>query len=256
MAKRFTDTEKWKRPWFNELPVKAKLVWFYLLDNCDHAGIWPADFGLLSYQMGFSVKPFELKNWFEDKITQFADDKYYIPSFVEFQYGNLNPNNRVHKSILERVEKEGASKPLVSPIIGAMEKDKEMEMEMDKEMDKEMEEEMEEEKEEEKEKQNFDSSFEILYQRYPRKIGKAEGIKRCKRDVKNQADFDALELAISHFVAYHRGKQTEEQYIPHFSTFMSSWRDWCDPETGKGESFSGSSGIDWSKVFKPKEGAA
>ena len=125
MAKRFTDSEKWKRPWFRKLSVEAKLTWFYLLDQCDHCGVWYADFELLSLQVGVEVTEEKIKGWFGSKLTQVDNDKYHIPSFIEFQYGVLNENNRAHKKVLEFLKKkEGASKPLNSPLEGAKDKDK------------------------------------------------------------------------------------------------------------------------------------
>ena len=46
MAKRFTDTDKWKKKWFRELKPISKCFWSYLLDNCNHAGIWEVDISL------------------------------------------------------------------------------------------------------------------------------------------------------------------------------------------------------------------
>jgi hypothetical protein len=43
MAKRFTDSEKWKKPFIKKLPMQYKLLWFYLLDDCNHAGVWQVD---------------------------------------------------------------------------------------------------------------------------------------------------------------------------------------------------------------------
>ncbi len=124
MAKRFTDTDKWKREWFTELPLKAKLVWIYILDNCDHTGVWPANFKLMSFQLGISVKASDFDSWFAEKVRLIDDDKYFIQSFIEFQYGTLSPSNRAHKAVIELIEKLGPSKDLNSSILGAQDKDK------------------------------------------------------------------------------------------------------------------------------------
>lgn len=71
--------------------------------------------------------------------------------------------------------------------------------------------------------------FESLYQAYPRKIGKTPGIKKAQQGVKSQADYDALAKAIAHFTAHHVREKTELRFIPYFSTFMTSWRDWINP---------------------------
>ncbi len=109
MAKRFTDTDKWKRPWFRSLPLKAKLVWFYVLDNCDHCGVWPADFDLLSFQTGIKVTRQEFETWFMGKVTPFEADKFFLPSFVVFQQGELSPAKNAHRPIITFLEKFGLS---------------------------------------------------------------------------------------------------------------------------------------------------
>ena len=40
MAKRFTDSTKWDDPFFADLSNDYKLLWIYILDKCDHAGIY------------------------------------------------------------------------------------------------------------------------------------------------------------------------------------------------------------------------
>lgn len=100
MAKRFTDTEKWKRPWFRTLAPQAKVAWFYILDNCDHAGIWPADFGLLSYQTGIQVTREQFEAWFSGKVIPFEGDKYFIPSFFEFQYATAREGFKAKQGAL------------------------------------------------------------------------------------------------------------------------------------------------------------
>ena len=38
MAKRMTDTDKWKKGFIRSLPSKYKLFWLYILDDCDPFG--------------------------------------------------------------------------------------------------------------------------------------------------------------------------------------------------------------------------
>ena len=52
-----------------------------------------------------------------------GDSKWFIRPFIEFQYGVLNPDNRVHLSIINILEKNKI-KPLASPLLGAKDKDK------------------------------------------------------------------------------------------------------------------------------------
>jgi hypothetical protein len=87
MSKRFTDTKKWRNEWFRTLPVKAKLTWSYLCDECDFAGVWKADWGLASFQLDFKITAQEMGEWFGDKVHFFDGDKVLIVPFYDFQYG-------------------------------------------------------------------------------------------------------------------------------------------------------------------------
>ena len=52
MAKRFMSN-CFEKKWFRELPIRLKIVWFYLLNKCNHAGILDdLDLDLLSFQIG------------------------------------------------------------------------------------------------------------------------------------------------------------------------------------------------------------
>ena len=130
MAKRFTDTDKWKREWFCDLSPNAKLVWFYILDQCDHRGVWFQNFSLLSAQVGFKVTKNEFESWFGSKVKSFDGDKYFIPSFVEFQYGQLKESNNSHIGILNLLKKYAFLSPSMSPSQGAQDKDKDKDKEL------------------------------------------------------------------------------------------------------------------------------
>lgn len=80
------------------------------------------------------------------------------------------------------------------------------------------------------EKLKFD--FEKLYAKYPRKMGKTNGIKKCKRLIKTQTDFELLEKAIDNYNREIVCAQTETRFIKHFSTFLSSWKDYLEVDIG------------------------
>ena len=142
MAKRFSDTEKWKKPFIRSLETRNKLLWVYILDECDHAGIWQVDFEIAEIKIGEKLDMHKAIAQFGNKIQIFdSGEKWFIPGFIDFQYGLLNPSNRVHSSVLTILEKYnllGAIKGKLhtSPLQGAKDKDKEKDKDMDMVQDK------------------------------------------------------------------------------------------------------------------------
>lgn len=131
MAKRFTDTDKWKKPFIKTLEAPYKLLWLYILDDCDHAGMWQVDIEIASIRIGEKIDIKKAIENFGDKIKVLDNgEKWFVQDFIDFQYGILNPENRAHKSVLNLLEKY-INKGLISSLQGAKDKDK------DKEKDKE-----------------------------------------------------------------------------------------------------------------------
>jgi len=140
MAKRFTDSEKWKNPFLRNLPSAYKLFWIYLNDECDHAGFWIVDLEVAQIKMGETIDPDMALELFKGRVFDMGDGTWFVKEFVSFQYGELNYENRAHKSVIDKIEKAKADrkmrqndkpliKPLTSPLLGAMDKDKEKDKE-------------------------------------------------------------------------------------------------------------------------------
>lgn len=103
MAKRFTDTNKWKDSWFQDLPSKYKLFWVYLLDECDNAGVWKPNIRLASFQIGEPFEEGELRRVFGDRVD-FTDKGYwFIPKFINFQYGDLSESCKPHIPVIKKL---------------------------------------------------------------------------------------------------------------------------------------------------------
>jgi len=113
MAKRFTDTNKYKKTFFRSLPAAYKLFWDYLYHDCDHAGIWHVDIEIAQIYVGKECEislpgALSLFNSDEERIVVIHGGvKWFIPQFISFQYGPLNPNVKAHSSALFILEKEG-----------------------------------------------------------------------------------------------------------------------------------------------------
>lgn len=103
MSKRFTETNIWNEDWFLEMPKNYKLLYFFVKDNCDHAGIWRPNVRLFEAMIEDKVdlkKAFEYFNNGKERIYILDCGKWFIIDFFVFQYGcTFNPLNRVHKSI-------------------------------------------------------------------------------------------------------------------------------------------------------------
>ena len=142
MAKRFTDTNKYKKPFIRGLQGAYKLFWDYLYHDCDHAGIWIVDMEIAQLYVGkdMPINETDALRFFnegEKKIIEIDHgSKWFIPSFIEFQYGELSENNRAHNSVISILKKYNLyknNKVLVSPLQGG--KDKEQDKEKDKEQE-------------------------------------------------------------------------------------------------------------------------
>lgn len=118
--KRFTETTKWQDPWFRKLPAKMKAFWLYLVDNCDLAGIWNPDMELAGFQIGEEFAMEEIHAHFADRITILENGRWFVPKFIEFQYGELNPANRCHASVIKALalNKCGMRNGKVGPMTG------------------------------------------------------------------------------------------------------------------------------------------
>lgn len=126
MAKRFTDTQKWVDPWFMDLPSKYKLFWIYILDTCDHAGVWKVNFKVASFHVGEPFEPSEVKRVLSGRIIETTDDYWFIQKFIDFQYGGVK-QDAVGKSvqkILKRHNLAGATKGLPRGLEGPKDKAK------------------------------------------------------------------------------------------------------------------------------------
>jgi hypothetical protein len=103
MPKRLTDTEKWKDPFFNELSANYKLAWLYLLDECNHAGIWKKSIKRLNFDCDANFTEEHILKTFGDRIIVLSEDKWFIPKFIYFQYG-INFVTSKQKQVLSAIE--------------------------------------------------------------------------------------------------------------------------------------------------------
>ena len=106
MAKRFTDTDKWKKGWFKQLNPKQRLFWLYVLDDCSAAGIWDVDLEVAGIRIGEPINSDEAVEVLGKDVVWFDNnEKIFIPKFIDFQYGVLNENSRPHASVIKMLDK-------------------------------------------------------------------------------------------------------------------------------------------------------
>lgn len=129
-----------------------KLLWDFLYHECDHAGIWIVNFQVAQIYLGVDMKvnKADALKYFNDgemRIYEISHTKWFIPEFINFQYGDLDPKNRAHNSVIKilksfnLIDDENKIKGLNTPLQGYKDKDKDMDKdkELDKDKDKEAE---------------------------------------------------------------------------------------------------------------------
>lgn len=107
MSKRFTETDKWKDPWFRRLPCKYKSFWEYLRDNCDQAGFWKVDLDYAAYHIGENLERKEVLEQLNNGKIRVVDhgEHWELADFVGFQNGPLKESCKPHRPIIKLLEK-------------------------------------------------------------------------------------------------------------------------------------------------------
>lgn len=202
MAKRFTDTEKWKKQWIRALPTEYKLVWIYLLDDCNHAGIWDVDIDVLKLKLGIDVTEESILKAFNGRVQVInSGHKWFIPKFIEFQYGELDPNIRPHSSVIDILKKEGVYKGYKSPLLGRKDKDKA------------------------KDKDKNNIRFDEIWNRYPSKLGRKTAERHFYASVRTQEDWLNINKALDNYL---KSNRVAQNIIQNGSTWFNQWQDWVD----------------------------
>jgi hypothetical protein len=78
--KRFTDTDKWtKNKWFRLMPNEYKILWLFILDNCDMVGVWEEDIDFFNAHLGCKATIEDAKKLFGDRVKLInSDRKWWI----------------------------------------------------------------------------------------------------------------------------------------------------------------------------------
>lgn len=139
MAKRFLDTVMWEKAKFRKLEPRLKCAWVFLIQRCDMIGIWEIDLDTMEHFIGEPISLAEILESFD--VRRVGDDKLFLPGFVSFQYGELQPTNNLHRSVISRLSKLGLDpnslapdEDLTSPSRGDKEKNKNKDKEKEKEI--------------------------------------------------------------------------------------------------------------------------
>ena len=205
MAKRFTDSRKYQDPWFRKLKPSDKLIWDYMIHACDHAGIWKVDFDLASFCIGATYTYEGTSEALKDKIVIISKSKWFIPKFIEFQYETLNPENRVHGSVINILHKSGINKGLIRGLQGCKDYNKD--------------------KDKDKDKYIKEKDFEALYTLYPSKIGKRQALKYFLSSVKTEDDLKNIKIALTNYI---KSERVSKGFVQNASTWFNNWSDWIN----------------------------
>jgi hypothetical protein len=133
MAKRFTETNKWDKVWFRKLSTTHKVFWGYILDRCSSAGVWEVDFETAEYYIRGSLNIDEIRAAFDGHFVDInGGSLWFIPDFIDFQYGELSESCNPHKPVINQLKKLNLLEGYMKGFETLMDKDKDKDKGKDK----------------------------------------------------------------------------------------------------------------------------
>ncbi|KKM79866.1 hypothetical protein LCGC14_1345560 [marine sediment metagenome] len=129
MALRFLDTEYFKHPFVSTLQAPYKILYIFIMCDCDNTGTWNPNFEISSIYIGQKVDKKITEKFFEGKFIKLENGKWFFPDFIQHQYPKgLQNKNPAHTKIIEKLsllgflddnnQVKGALKGLGSPFKG------------------------------------------------------------------------------------------------------------------------------------------
>lgn len=237
MAKRFADTNKYKKPFMRGLPGPYKLLWDYLYLECDHAGVWHKDFEVAQLYIGKDMpvneaQALKLFNEGQERIRVNADgDKWLIIGFADFQYGKLNQMNRVHHAAILALKKFGVAPSITEGATQAP---------VDKDKDKDV---VKENPLASQPLFSREDAFNQLWAKYPVKDGRKDAERLFSATVGDANDFARITKALNNYL---RSPKVKGGFVKNASRWFANWQDWVDykGETNAGAKQSAGSDLD------------
>lgn len=109
--KRFTETNKWRDPWFRKLSLNSKALFLWLVDNCDNAGVIELDLHAASFDIGEPVDEHHLAE-LKGRLQTLANGKLWVIKFIPFQYGaSLSAKCVPHLRVIELLQSHNIQYP-------------------------------------------------------------------------------------------------------------------------------------------------
>ncbi|MFA4871357.1 MAG: hypothetical protein WC623_24375 [Pedobacter sp.] len=121
MSKRFTCSNKWDDDWYISLSNDMKLLYNYMVDKCDCAGVFKPNFKVISILLGIEISASEVLaqiNKEKERITVLQSGHWLILGFIPFQYGKLSTESTVAKGVIKILTLEGYGKDIDTLIKG------------------------------------------------------------------------------------------------------------------------------------------
>jgi hypothetical protein len=230
MAKRFTDSRKWDDEWFLALDQKYKFFWIYVLDKCDHVGMYKPALTLANFCIGFKYTEEEILKAFDGRIIKIACGKWFIQKFISFQYGKLSTASNMHSKILNEL-KNSLSDELFNSIDRVSTECRQGgNTPKDKVKDKEMEKEKKINNDSDKDNINNNVSdndigkkFEQFKEKYPKPVNDCMVYTFFKTEIKTDEDFENIMKALE---GYKKDKSVKEGFIKNAENWLGEWRGW------------------------------
>ncbi len=139
MAKRFINTDVWQNDELLDSTPEQKILYFFVITQCSNIGVFKMSLRLVSMQVGFDVNE-ELILSLPVNVEKIGVNKYWLPNFCQYQYGELKETCKPHKRYMDDLKKEGLLDRVMKGYTKGMqtleEKDKDKEEEKEEEKTK------------------------------------------------------------------------------------------------------------------------